>query len=281
MRLSLKKFLVENNISIEDASKMTGVSESVIRRVCRGTIPVSSKTKVAFKETYDLDIIEINHDVLINNETKKEEKEMKEQIKMLKNEHKENVKELKTAYKNEANELKRQIKLLEKQAEIKELKSGLAQVLSSDDDFFTRPDVLKFVKKLISLLDGKEDDEEEPLELMHEKSVVKETESVINKDEKKVEKPASVIVLDSDCDELDDSKVYDPVNYTGDDDEFFSDVEDKTKALINKDAFASADDELDDDFDYGEDEDDEYESEEFLNDNDILKTFEEWIVWTN
>ena len=47
------------------------------------------------------------------------------------------------------------------------------------------------------------------------------------------------------------------------------------KALINEDAFASADDDLDDDFDYGEDEDDEYESEEFLNDNDILKTFEE------
>ncbi len=164
MRCSLNKFLTDNNITQKEASEKTGISENVIRRVVRGTIPASQKTREAFKTIYDLDIIEISNAVLTRNEAKEECKQMKEEIKTIKAEYKNDLTELKQKYKAEGNELRKQIEELEKQAEIKDLKLSLAQILTSDDSFFKKPEVLKYLKKLVSLFNVNEDDEKDEVQ---------------------------------------------------------------------------------------------------------------------
>lgn len=161
MRLTLARFLEENNVSVEDAALKTGISESVIKRVMRGTIPASKKTKTRFKEVYDLDITEVNTEILTKKESEEEVKSMKQEVKSLKSESKSDIKDLTSKYKSEKEAILAQIALLERQSEINDLKMSLVQLLNKDDSFFSRLDVSKTIKRLVSLstTDGQDDAE--------------------------------------------------------------------------------------------------------------------------
>lgn len=67
MKMTLKEFIEKNNLNINDVSTKTGTSVNVLNRIMRGTYTPSPKTKEAFLEHYDLEI------VLVDNQTNTKE----------------------------------------------------------------------------------------------------------------------------------------------------------------------------------------------------------------
>lgn len=184
MKLTIKEFLEKNNLSIKEASLKTGLSDNVIRRNLKGTYPVSANTRQVFKEVFDLDIVDVydtkekGEKMINNNVMKNETKNVKEEIityDSSKNEkvvtHKSDIKQLKTRFELENEAIKKQIEALLHQSEIKEMKIALTQILSLNDEFFTRPDVVDTVKKLIKLSEN---------EVIQEQNINAKTQNLVN-----------------------------------------------------------------------------------------------------
>ncbi len=253
MRCSLKKFIEENEIDIKEASDKTGVSVSVISRVMRGTIPASAKTKSKFKEVYDLDIIEISHGVLKQKETKEEISNMKQEIKELKQGYKADIKILTNQYQNEKAGLFNQIKELQKQIDIKDMRLSLTKILSQNDSFFARPDVIRTIRKLMSMVEGNIDDleskehideivEDNKLELDQIEECVEKVDEVVEEDEESSKEIVESIEPVEQIEEIKDSVVVES-----------NPIEEFTEDLNNQDS-------LDEDEDI-EDLDDEIEND--------------------
>lgn len=236
MRCSLKKFIEENNIDVKEASEKTGVSISVINRVMRGTIPASAKTKTRFKEVYDLDIIEISHDVLKKKEKNEEISNMKQEIKELKQVHKADIKALTCQYEDEKTGLFNQIKELQKQVEIKDLRLSLTNILSQNDEFFSRPDVVRTIRRLTSLANETKDAlelkepadeviEDEKLELDQIEEFVEETDETLEEDEESEEE------TDDEIENVNNGLDTDASEYVPDEYEYPEDVEIEEDAI--------------------------------------------------